>query len=212
LAAPTVFFDRDDMTSGVTSFPNSQAKFNQFTSTLGSFGVDDIESHLGPTPKLIFGATGIQADAVNLVATPTPGFPVTIDDVALIEYEFFFGGPSLNPLFMLSQPVTGFGTFVTNAGDMGNDNPLTFRFRNTSTNATFDVPVHAGPGWGFDNVFFLGVTNSEPFDEITVLETIDANDGIQFDNVVAGNVPEPSSLLLVALVALCGVGQRMGRR
>ena len=44
LGAPTVFFDRDDNTAFMTSFPNSQAKFNQFIATLNSFGVDDVDT------------------------------------------------------------------------------------------------------------------------------------------------------------------------
>jgi hypothetical protein len=73
------------------------------------------------------------------------------------------------------------------------------------------VPVQVGPGWGNNNVFFLGVTNTTPFNRVSILESGDANDGMLYDNVVAGFVPEPSSLALV-LIGGAGALLRKGRR
>ena len=73
LGAPTVFFNRDDPTTFMTSFPNSLAKFNQFTGSLTSFGVDNIDSAVGVNPPLTFGATGITATTQGVVAQSIPG-------------------------------------------------------------------------------------------------------------------------------------------
>jgi hypothetical protein len=207
LAAPTVFFDRDDATAGMTSFPNSQAKFNEFTSTLFSFGMDNIESHFGPNPTLTFGATGIQAATQGVFATTAPGFGITINDVALAEIENIIAGPPLTPTFTFNQYITAFGVFVIQGGDAGNNNPTTFRLRDTATAAFVDVPVQVGPGWAFSNVFFLGVSDTVPFNEVTILETTDAEDGMLYDNIVAGNIPEPGSLVLVMIGATCFLGR-----
>jgi hypothetical protein len=203
LGAPVVYFDRDDSTAGMTSFPNSQAKFNQFTATLNSFGVDDIESHFGANPTLTFGATGIQAATQGVFATTDGGFGLTIDDFALAELENAIGGDPLVPTFTFNQYITAFGIFVVQGGDGTNNNPTTFRLRDTATNSFVDVPVQVGPGWGFNNVFFLGVADTVPFDEVTILESIDANDGMLYDNVVAGFIPEPGSLVLMMLGGIC---------
>jgi hypothetical protein len=205
LAAPSVFFARDDDTMSMTSFPNSLAKFNQFTASLNSFGVDDIESHFGANPSLSFGPTGIQATTQGVFATSTPGFNLTIDAIALTESENAVGGPAANPVFAFNQNVTAFGMYVINGGDIqnndpnSNSNPITFRLTDTVANTSVDVPIQVGPGWNFHNVFFLGVTDTTPFNEVTVIETNDAGDGILFDNVVAGQIPEPTSLVLAAL-------------
>jgi hypothetical protein len=74
------------------------------------------------------------------------------------------------------------------------------------------VPIQVGPGWGFDNAFFFGVTDIVPFNEVSILESTDA-DGLLYDNIVAGNVPEPHSLALLLIGGLCGLRRSMrGRR
>ena len=42
VAAPPDFFGRDNSTTFMTAFPNTQAKFNRFTNSLNLFGVDNI--------------------------------------------------------------------------------------------------------------------------------------------------------------------------
>lgn len=207
LAVPNVFFDRDDATASLTSIPNSQAKFNQFTAALASFGVDNIESSVGFNPTLSFGATGITAATQNVLAQAAPGF--TIGTQALLETDAA-GFPQGNSTFTFNQYVNGFGVFVIQGGDGANANPTTFRLRDTATNLFVDVPVQVGPGWGLQNAFFLGVIDSTPFNEVQIIETSDLSDGMLYDNIVAGTVPEPSS---VALASIVGVGiAAAGRR
>jgi hypothetical protein len=210
LAAPTAFFARDDSTA---SFPNSQAKFNEFTATLSSFGVDNIETAVGVNPVLVFGGTGITAATQGVVAQLDPGFGIAIDSQSLLELDAAAPG-QVNTVFSFNQYINAFGVFVIQGGDGANSNPTSFRLRDTATNAFVDVPVQIGPSWPFNNVFFLGVSDTEAFNEVTILESADLNDGMLYDNVVAGViVPEPSTVILAAMGgALAVVRGARGRR
>jgi hypothetical protein len=211
LAAPTVFFDRDDSTALMTSFPNSQAKFNQFTATLGSFGVDNIDTAVGIDPTLVFGATGITAASQGVLAQAAPTFQIGAQ--ALLEADAV-GFPQVNTVFTFNQPIRAFGLFVIQGGDgANNSNPTTFRLTDTVTNQSVDVPIQVGPGWGNNNVFFLGVINPMPFNQVSILEAGDAADGMLYDNVVAGHLmPEPSSLALLALGGALALGRSIRSR
>jgi hypothetical protein len=67
-----------------------------------------------------------------------------------------------------------------------------------------------GPDWPFYNVIFFGVTDSQPFNRISFLESYDA-DGLLFDDLIAGTaVPEPGAGILVA-VAWAALGLRRRR-
>lgn len=208
--APTVFFDRDDSTAAMT---NSLAKFNEFTATLASYGVDNIETAVGPNPNLTFGSTGITAATQGVVAQPDPGFGIAIDAQSLLELDAAAPG-QVNTLFTFSQHITAFGLFVIQGGDgANNSNPTTFRLRDAVANTFVDVPVQVGPDWGFNNVFFLGVTDTVPFNQVEILEAADVNDGMLYDNIVAGMVPEPASLSLVTMLGVCLMARRSrGRR
>jgi hypothetical protein len=76
------------------------------------------------------------------------------------------------------------------------------------------VPVQVGPGWGFDNVFFFGITDTNPFNQVTIIENNSAGgdifDGMLYDNIVIRAIPEPSSLAMMTLGA-CLIG-RLRRR
>lgn len=210
IAAPAVFFDRDNATAFMSSFPNSQAKFNEFTAALSSFGVDTIDVATGSNPILAFGATGITATTQGVLAQSAPGFQ--IGSKALVELDAV-GFPQGDTIITFNQYITAFGTYVIQGGDGANSNPTTFRLRDTATNAFVDVPVQMGPGWGFDNAFFLGVTDTVPFNEVSIIESTDAADGILYDNMVAGNVPEPGSLMLLLIGGACALRQSVrGRR
>jgi hypothetical protein len=209
LAAPTVFFDRDDNTALMTSFPNSQAKFNQFTATLSAFGVDNVDSAVGFNPTLVFGATGITAATQGVLAQSAPTFQIGTQ--ALLEQDAA-GFPQANTEFSFNQYVTAFGLFVIQGGDGTNNNPTTFRLRDTATNAFEDVPIQIGPGWGNNNVFFLGVTDTVPFNQVEIIESTDLADGMLYDNITAGVVPEPGSLALIALGGICLLSRAVKRR
>jgi hypothetical protein len=205
LAASTVFFDRDDTTTFMTSFPNSLAKFNQFTASLSSFGVDTIDTSAGLNPTLVFGGTGITAATQGVLAQAAPGFQIGTQ--ALLETDSF-GPPQIDTTFSFNQYITAFGLYVIQGGDGTNSNPTTFRLKNTATNSFVDVPLQIGPGWGFDNAFFFGVTDPVPFNEVQILESTDLNDGMLYDNVVAGRVPEPASFLLILFGGVSGLCSR----
>jgi hypothetical protein len=202
LGAPAVFFGRDDSTKFMTSFPNSQAKFNQFTATLNSFGVDNVETAVGVNPTLSFGATGITAATQGVIAQSAPGFQIGAQ--ALLELDAAAPG-QVNTMFTFNQSINAFGLFVIQGGDGGNNNPTTFRLRDTSDNSFVDVPVQVGPGWGTSNVFFLGVHGAAAFDEVEIIEAGDLADGMLYDNIVAGFVPEPGSLPLLMLGGACAL-------
>lgn len=208
-AAPAVFFDRDDSTAFMSSFPNSQAKFNQFTAALNSFGVDTVDAAAGANPTLAFGATGITAATQGVLAQSAPGFQIGTQ--ALLELDAV-GAPQVDTVFTFNQYITAFGAYLIQGGDGANNNPTTFRLRDTATNSFVDVPVQIGPGWGFDNALFFGVTDSVPFNEVSIIESTDAVDGILYDNIVAGNVPEPGSLVLLVLGGTCALGWPARRR
>ncbi len=204
LAVPTVFFDRDDNTALMTSFPNSQAKFNEFTASLSSFGVDNIDTAAGFNPALTFGATGITANAQGTLAQAAPTFQIGAQ--ALLELDAI-GFPQVNTLFNFNTYIKSFGAFVIQGGDgANNNNPTTFRLRNTFANTFTDVVQQVGPGWGENNVFFLGVTDTAPFNQVEILEAGDAVDGMLYDNIIAGGaVPEPGSLVLMMLGGACAL-------
>jgi hypothetical protein len=200
LGATPDFFGRDDNTVFMTSFPNSQAKFDRFTASLNSFGVDTVDTAVGVNPTLVFGATGITATTQGVLAQSAPGFQIGAQ--ALLEFDAATPG-QVNTMFTFNQYINAFGIFVVQGGDGANNNPTTFRLRDTGDNSFVDVPVQVGPGWGTSNVFFLGVHGAAAFDEVEIIETGDLADGMLYDNVVAGFVPEPGALALLMIGGAC---------
>ena len=95
-----------------------------------------------------------------------------------------------------------------------NNNPTTVILRDTVNNLEQSVLVQIGPDWGFYNVLFLGLQSPEfAFNQVEIQESIDLADGVLYDNIVAGFVPEPGSLALVLLggVITLGGGSRFRR-
>lgn len=203
LAVPTVFFDRDDSTGFMTSYPNSLAKFNVFTASLSSFGVDNVDTAVGLNPTLTFGGSGIVASTQGVLAQVAPGFQIGAQ--ALLELDAV-GFPQVNTVFTFNTYITSFGAYVIQGGDAANNNPTTFRLIDTVANTFVDVPIQVGPGWGLDNAFFIGVTDSVKFNQVEIRESADFNDGLLLDNIVAGGaVPEPGSLVLLMFSGACAV-------
>ena len=120
--------------------------------------------------------------------------------------------PGIPDVFNFSAPVTGFGSFFSNAGD-GAANTITFVLENTGLGTSKNVIVGPLPGGAsFDNVFFFGVTDTDPFNRVTMIESLDF-DGILLDDVTIGFVPEPSSMVLLAgMSALALLARRLRRK
>jgi hypothetical protein len=186
----------------MTSFPNSQNAFNRFTNSLNSFGVDNVDTAVGINPGLSFGATGITATSNGVLAQSAPGFQIGTQ--ALLELDTVAPG-QVNTSFGFNQYINAFGVFVIEGGDGASNNPTTFRLRDTATSLFEDVTIQVGPGWATGNVFFFGVHGTAPFDEVEIIETGDVSDGMLYDNIVAGFVPEPGSFLLVMLGGACAL-------
>ena len=228
LGTATSYFDRDDNMLATPTLPNSTAMFNAFIAALSSYGIENVEGintdppTSGFDPQLTFVGTGITANTevapfqptTNAVQPPFAG--ISIGSQALVELDalalFDPQAPQLPPgdtIFTFNQHITAFGVFVIQGGDGPvNNNPTTFRLIDTASNQTVDQVLVSplGPNWGFNNVFFLGVTDTVPFDRVQIIETGDATDGMLYDNIVAGfAVPEPSSLVLAMLVGACAV-------
>jgi hypothetical protein len=225
MGAATSYFDRDDNMLATPTLPNSTAMFNAFTAGLSSYGVENVEGintgapTFGFDPPLTFVGTGITATTqatTSAVQPPFAGF--SIGSKVLVESDalalFDPQAPQLpitDTVFTFNQPITAFGVFVIQGGDGPvNTNPTTFRLIDTATYQTVDQVLVSplGPNWGSNNVFFLGVTDTVPFDRVQIVETTDGTDGMLYDNIVAGfAVPEPGSLVLTMLVGACAAGR-----
>ncbi|MBX9789552.1 MAG: PEP-CTERM sorting domain-containing protein [Pirellulales bacterium] len=195
-AAP-VLFSGFDANNG--PLPNSTAAFNSFVAALNVVGTDTIEATVGTPPALTFGATGITATtSAGFVAAP-PGLAVSPTKALVAIGGQLANGVLVNEVFTFNQVVNGFGSFFINVGDAA-ANTVTFRLENTVSATSVDVIAAAMPGGAAaDNVFFAGVTDTAPFNRLTVIVT-NAGDGILYDNVTAGVVvPEPSALVLALL-------------
>jgi hypothetical protein len=176
---------------------------NSFLASLSSFGSEDFETLSGPNPNLTFGATGI---------TGTTNFPGGVNSFALYAVSgnnFLLDNDGLNDSITFSAPISAFGTYIVQSGDGSSAPPtsappnnLTLRLENTLLNTTKDIFIRAlGPDAPFFNVIFVGVTDTDPFNRISFLETYDT-DGILFDDVIVGAVPEPNAGLMVLLASL----------
>jgi hypothetical protein len=106
----------------------------------------------------------------------------------------------LPDIFTFNQPITAFGYFVSNVGDAKNINTITWRLENTVEGTSKDVVFGTfGPGRATGAVLYLGVTDTQAFNRLTIIESEDF-DGTLLDNITAGYVvPEPGTLGLLAL-------------
>lgn len=209
-AAQTTFFGIDDSKADLT---NSMQARDDFLATLGVWGTDTLESVAGMAdPPLAFGATGITAttdfdSAISYVLLSVSGSVLLLDDG-----PDGAEGPAFDDVIELSEPVTAFGSFFAQGGD-GPANTLTLRLENTGLATSKDVVVGTlGPTAPFNNIFFFGVTDTDPFDRITMIESYDY-DGILLDDITVGFlVPEPSGLGLLACGAALALLCRRRRR
>ena len=177
LAAPATYFGND---ASKLDLSNANAARGDFLSSLSSYDVENLESLGGQqNPTLSFGSSGI---------TATTGFPNGVFSqfaYAVSGLHFVWDMEGVNDWLQFSQPITAFGSYFVQGGD-GPANTLTLRLENTLVGSSNDVPVRTlGPGWPFYNVFFFGVTDTAPFNRVSLVETHD-NDGILLDDILAG--------------------------
>ncbi len=195
LAAVVTFFGADDPRGSLTN--SSQAEKN-FQATLSVYGTETFEAlaPLTPDPPLTFGATGITATSDVDYVAPFPPLAVSGSNLILDQGPGKAGDPGIPDVFTFNQPITAFGSYFAQAGD-GAPNTIILLLQNTQlgTNKTVTIGT-LGPNLGFDNTFYFGVTDTDPFNRVSMIESNDF-DGVLLDNVTAGQVPEPSTLALL---------------
>lgn len=162
---------------------------NSFLATLSSFGIENLETLAGQqNPTLAFGG-GV---------TATTGFSNGVNTqfaYSVSGTNFLWDTEGANDWLQFSQPMTGFGSYIVQGGDGSSappsstpPNQLTLRLENTMLATSKDVVIgNLGPNWPFYNVIFVGVTDSQPFDRVTLIESYDV-DGLLWDDLVAGTV------------------------
>lgn len=218
-AAPVTYYSQDAEGNFApddhkTAPTRSNAAESAFLAVLHNYGVNDLESYANnaANPILTFGSTGVTAETSGKIIQ----FPaLTFGDKGLLDAgPAVPTGPTVNDVFSFSAPITAFGSYFLQGGD-GNPNTFTLRLENTlvSPATSVDVVVATlGPGKPFDNVFYFGVTDTNPFNQVTLLESLDY-DGMIADNITIGFIPEPSSFaLLSGGAAMIGLALRRQRR
>jgi hypothetical protein len=188
LAAPVVYFGRDNNSGDIAPHPFSDSAFNQFLATLGSYGVEPVDGidtstplipgvNAAINPTLVFrttpagtgSPTGITAQSDGIFATDgTPSQNLAIGTKSLAESDTIFPPPTVNTSFTFNQPITAFGLYVMQAGDVIH-NPITFQLSNSVTDATGQAVVDVGPAWGDHNIFFVGIGYAPAFDKVTLV-------------------------------------------
>jgi hypothetical protein len=209
-AAPLLYFGGPD--SSKADLTNSNAARDAFVATLSTYGVENLNSvTAGPTLTLTFGATGITGTTSEF-ESPASGLN-SFALFAVTDSNFIYDDGAKNDSITFSEPITAFGTYITQSGD-GEPNNLTIRLENTVAGTSVDIQQTLGGGWPTMNVIFLGVTDTNPFDKITFIESLDS-DGLLFDDLYAGHlVPEPSTwaLLGLGMAGVCFLRPRRLRR
>lgn len=209
-AAPQLFVGYDNPRGALA---NSLQAQTDFQNSLYSFGVDTLESLPGfaNDPTLTFGAVGLTAQSnvkysVSFAALAVSGAISLLDDGPAMA-----GGTLVPDSFTFSAPVTAFGTFFSNVGDAVT-NTITLQLENTLKGTSKNVVVGTyGPSGAFNNVAFAGVTDHEPFNRVTLLESNDY-DGVLLDNITAGYLDRVQTLVVTSpdtsqIIKLDSLGQ-----
>jgi hypothetical protein len=185
-ATPVTYFGLDASRADLT---NSKAARNNFVAKLSPFAVEDMEALGGESDPTILAGTPFAAqtdfDRVHTIYA----FSVSGDHALLDKGPPNQQAAGVNDWIQFSQPLTAFGSFFAQGGD-GLANTLTLRLTNTSLGTSKDVSLTLGPSAPFLNIFFFGVTDTEPFDRVTMIETHDY-DGILLDDTMAGFFAPP---------------------
>jgi autotransporter-associated beta strand protein len=185
-AAPMTYFGLDASKEDLT---HANAARLQFVATLNSYAEETLEALAGQADPTILEGTPFEAETDfdrvhNIFAFSVSGTRALLDQgPGSIE------APGFDDWIQFSQPITAFGSYFAQGGD-GPANQLTLRLANTSLGTSKDVSLMLGPGAPFLNIFFFGVTDTDPFDRITMIESVDY-DGILLDDIIAGFVRQP---------------------
>jgi hypothetical protein len=172
-----------------------------FLATLSSFGTETLDGYPDgfygstPTQALTFGATGITAVATYSGAFKLPPLPSPVSaPAALVDQPASPGNPPYGNDMTFSSPVTAFGSYFIQAGDVAADT-FTLKLENTDLGTSKNVVMGTiGPNANFNNVFYFGVTDTDPFNRVTLLSS-NLGDGVLLDNITVGTVaPEPSTV------------------
>jgi hypothetical protein len=210
MAEPVTYFGMDASNLDLT---NANLARNNFVATLSDYAEETMEAVAGQEDPLLFDGTPFEAttDFDQVFSF----FPLAVSPVnaLLDDGPASENGPGFDDWIQFSQPITAFGSYFSQGGD-GLANTLTLRLENTNLSTSKDVIVGTlGPSAPFYNIFFFGVIDTDPFDRISMVETLDY-DGILLDNAIAGYaaVPEPSTLALLACGTITAVATCAGRR
>ncbi len=183
---------------------------NSFLAALNLYGTETYEEitgvRLGLTHKnqaLTFGSSGITGTANFAGVQQAPGFTVS-GLTALLEQPEALPTPNDDNNIVFNSLINGFGSYFIQAGDANNVDMLTLRLENTLIGSSKDVVIGTiGPNASSTNVFYFGVTDTDPFNKVTLLLSINT-DGILLDNTTVGTVavvPEPRADILLAFGA-----------
>ncbi len=207
-AAPTTYFGGPDA-SNLDLSGSNQAR-DDFAATLSLYALETMETVAGQTDPVLFASTPFEATTDFNQVFSYALLAVSPTNALLDQGPESEDGPAFDDWIQFDQPITAFGSYFAQAGD-GGANTLTLRLENTGLGTSKDIVVGTlGPGAGFYNIFFFGVTDTDPFDRVTIIESLDY-DGILLDNAIAGIVvPEPATWVLfsVGALAACWVGRR----
>ena len=188
-AAPVTYFGLNASKQDLT---NAHAARSEFVDTLDTFVVETMESLTGQSDPAVFAGTPFQAATDFDGVFGVFAFSVSGNNALLDQGPSTAQGPGFNDWVQFSQPITAFGSYFAQGGD-GPANNLTLRLTNTGLGTSKDVPFTLGPGAPFLNIFFFGITDTDPFDRVTMIETVDY-DGMLLDDMVAGFVAAPASM------------------
>lgn len=197
LAGQQTYFGQD--ISKFLGLVNAPAAEAAFLASLSSYGTETLEGipAFTPDPMLSFPPLGITAQSdFDFVAGFAP-LAVSGANLLLDAGPATADGDPIPDVLLFSRPVTAFGTYISNAGDANTANTITFVLENTLLGTSKSVSLGPlGPGALQDNVLYFGVTDTDPFDKVTMHESFDF-DGVLLDNITVGFViPEPESLVL----------------
>ena len=164
---------------------DSLAKRAQFLATLASYGIEDLETLRGvANPTFTF--DGVDITGVTGFTNPVVGF----SSFAVSGTNFLWDSEGEDDWIHFSEPITAFGTYITQGGDALANN-LTVRLENTALETSKEVFIaQLGPQDPDANVRFIGITDTDPFDRISFIESNDY-DGLLFDDLIVGFLRPP---------------------